>query len=41
MDLSDTYEWQREIVSETNARGTASLHVRLTRHYDQDVYLMQ
>ena len=32
-------EWQREIVSETNARGySESRHVRLTRHYDQDVY---
>ena len=32
-------EWQREIVAETNARGySESRHVRLTRHYDEDVY---
>jgi DNA polymerase-1 len=32
-------EWQREIVAETNARGySESRYVRLTRHYDRDVY---
>lgn len=32
-------EWQREIVAETNACGySESRHVRLTRHYDEDVY---
>jgi DNA polymerase I len=32
-------EWQREIVAETNARGySESRHVRLTRHYDKNVY---
>ena len=32
-------EWQREIVAETNARRySESRYVRLTRHYDRDVY---